>query len=73
MSVSYTKHEWQRGETITAAKLNSLEDGVHGAVTWARDIEGKIDELNYTDTNESGSGSESTGNWDAYYIKGITQ
>lgn len=24
----YEKHEWQTGETITASKLNSLEDGV---------------------------------------------
>lgn len=26
--MSYEKHTWQTGETITAEKLNNLEDGV---------------------------------------------
>ena len=26
--MAYTKHEWERGEIITAVKLNNMEDGI---------------------------------------------
>lgn len=29
--MSYTKHEWVNNETITAAKLNNIEDGIEEA------------------------------------------
>lgn len=29
--MSYTQHEWTTGETITAAKLNNLEEGIQEA------------------------------------------
>lgn len=29
--MSYTEHTWQTGETITAAKLNNLEEGIQEA------------------------------------------
>ena len=28
--MTYTKHTWQTGEVITAAKLNNIEDGIEG-------------------------------------------
>ena len=28
--MAYEKHTWETGETITAEKLNNLEDGVSG-------------------------------------------
>lgn len=29
--MAYTKQTWQTGETITAEKLNHMEDGIAGA------------------------------------------
>ena len=29
--MSYSKQTWQTGDTITAAKLNHMEDGIDGA------------------------------------------
>lgn len=31
--MSYTKQTWATGDTITAAKLNHMEDGIAGAIT----------------------------------------
>lgn len=31
--MSYTKHTWTNGETITAAKLNNIENGIEAATS----------------------------------------
>ena len=44
--MSYTKHTWENGETITAEKLNNLENGIVGGDGFIIEFsfnEGKLD------------------------------
>ena len=46
--MSYTKHTWVTGETITAEKLNNIEDGVDDVTRQLSDLDtGKADKTTY--------------------------
>lgn len=40
--MSYTKHAWVTGETITAEKLNNIEDGVDDVTRHLSDLETRL-------------------------------
>lgn len=62
MNMSYTKHTWQSGESITAEKLNNIESGVASA------NDGDIKIVNFTIT-ELNYGESFTATADATYAQ----
>lgn len=51
--MSYTKHSWVTGETITAEKLNNIEDGVDDVTRHLSDLDNRVDTLEGGGSGES--------------------
>lgn len=54
--MSYTKHTWQAGESVTAEKLNNIETGIESAAEGGNVIEPfiiTVTQINYTSTGYS--------------------
>lgn len=54
--MAYTKHTWQRGDVITSAKLNEMENGIAAAsaivfitATWDDDLNGYVLNATFTE------------------------
>lgn len=49
--MSYTKHNWANGETITANKLNGIENGIYNATITTTTVTGGV--ISFKDGDEN--------------------